>query len=73
MQTDPNRQATIKRILSRLPPDRAQENSKQLSDALGGEEINSVPLDFKIMTDSNSNKFIGTPYTSSESQENTFR
>lgn len=73
MQADPNRQATIKRILSRLPPERNVENTQQLSNALGGEEIQTVSLDFKILTDGNANKFIGTPYTSSESHDNSFR
>ena len=74
MESEKNRANIIKRILGRLPQDQPAANVAALSQVLGNSEhINHRSFDFQVLNDGESNKFIATPYTSGENNENSHR
>lgn len=74
MESEKNRASIIKRILGRLPQDKPAANVAALREVLGdSEHINHRSFDFQVVTDSQSNDFIATPYTSGENHEDSHR
>lgn len=74
MDSEKNRANIIKRILGRLPQDKPAANVAALRQVLGeSDHINNRSFDFQVVTDSESNQFIATPYTSGETHENAHR
>ena len=74
MQAVETRPAILKRILGRLPPAAVESNKAALSKAFPEDEVGGLSWDFQEETDSKlGSKFIKTPFTSSESNEELHR
>lgn len=74
MESEKNRANIIKRILGRLPQNQPAANVAALREVLGeSDDINHRSFDFQVVTDSETNQFIATPYTSGEHHENSHR
>lgn len=74
MESEQSRESIIKRILGRLPQHKQEDNVAALKAVLGDStDIQQMSFDFEVISGSQGEQFIATPYTAGESHENLHR